>query len=190
MARADVPDNFRLCKHRAQRADGQHLSPLRQSKQRVNFALQPVRHNLHEFSRPGGALVVHQKVVRRAVADMDGLGVLPAHVDHRAGGKAGRAAGCKAGDFRNLLCRVVHRTAAIAGGDDRSLLHPHAPFQQAAGNFLCRFGAAPAGGEHKARLPRAQNGHLGGGGADVDSDAGSLIHSCFSQFSSSGHGGG
>ncbi len=71
-------------------------------------------------SRAGGAFVIHDEVFDVAIdADLDALGILAAHVDHRAGvGKEVAGAARMAADLGNLGVAEGDLVSAVTGADD------------------------------------------------------------------------
>ena len=110
---------LRLRKNRTDGADGNGFPFLGFLKKLLNSKAQSVGHNLDEFSRSCGALVVHQEVYRFAVLHVDELGVLASNIYNGAvpADKA-VASPSVAGNFRYDFVGVIHRNPAVACGNN------------------------------------------------------------------------
>ena len=120
LAFAHQRDDLGLGKHRALRRDGDHVLRRQAQLRKLRQAqLKAARHRLEEAPRAGSALVVHRKVLHRAVrVDADALDVLAADVDDRLDlGIRHMHAHGMAGDLGNVLVREGNLVAPVARAD-------------------------------------------------------------------------
>ena len=179
LAHGEIRQDVRLDKDRA---DGGDFHRVRAQQRHRSNLVQADPHHVggvgEEASGAGGALVVHGKIQHLAVgADADGFGVLPAHVDHRAGRRTDkmRAAGV-AGYLGHLGVAERDLVAAVPGADHKSHLarvHPRlltAEVETVLGG-LDHVGARIDDGAREDGAPAAVLLHedrLGLGGTDIN----------------------